>query len=183
MYLCNKLQARHHMRDNALSVANYFIELAQRDKKPIRLLGLVKRVYIAHGFSLALHDRPLIDTRFDHVEAWKYGPVIPSVYHSFKQYRNNPITQPTDVMEWDDKTYEPIFKTPILQDNTARSVVEMVWKRYLLYSDNEMVTITHRNGTPWSVCYVPDKNVIIPDEITALYYCRLVDIVKKKHNL
>lgn len=42
------------MRTNALSVANYFIELAQNEKKDIHLLGLVKRVYIAHGFALAL---------------------------------------------------------------------------------------------------------------------------------
>lgn len=30
------------MRDNALSVANYFIDLAKRDNKPITQLGLMK---------------------------------------------------------------------------------------------------------------------------------------------
>lgn len=171
------------MRDNALSVANYFIELAQKDGREIKLLGLVKRVYIAHGFSLALHDKGLLDPRFDKVEAWKYGPVIPSVYHSFKQYKNNPITQTVDVMEWDENTYEPLFTTPVLQDKQSRTVVEIVWKRYRSYSDSELVKLTHRDGTPWSVCYVPDKNIPIPDEITAYYYCRLVDLVKKRNNL
>ena len=83
------------MNINALSVANYFLELAHKENRPIHLLGLVKRVYIAHGFSLAMLDKPLIDPRFDPVEAWKYGPVIPSVYHSFKQYKASPITEPT----------------------------------------------------------------------------------------
>lgn len=66
------------MKTNALSVANYFIELAHKEGKPIHLLGLVKRVYIAHGFALALLHRGLLDPRFDKVEAWRYGAVIPS---------------------------------------------------------------------------------------------------------
>ena len=82
------------MEVNALAVANYFVELSKRDKVPLHLLGLVKRVYIAHGFSLAITGRPLIDPRFDRIEAWKYGPVIPSVYHSFKHNKYDPITEP-----------------------------------------------------------------------------------------
>ena len=77
------------MKANALSVANYFIDLAQKDNKLIHLLGLVKRVYIAHGLALAYRHKGLLDPRFDKVEAWKYGPVIPSVYHSFKQNKSN----------------------------------------------------------------------------------------------
>ena len=49
------------MKDNALAVANYFVELAQKESKPITLLGLVKRVYIAHGFSLAIFHKSLLD--------------------------------------------------------------------------------------------------------------------------
>ena len=58
----------------------------------------MKRVYIAHGFSLAINKESLLDKRFDKVEAWKYGPVIPSVYHSFKQYKADPITEKAVVM-------------------------------------------------------------------------------------
>lgn len=100
------------MKENALAVANYFVELAEKEGKPITLLGLVKRVYIAHGFSLALFHKSLLDPRFDKVEAWRYGPVIPSVYHSFKQNRANPITEKTVVMNWNDKTGMPEFHTP-----------------------------------------------------------------------
>ena len=37
------------MNMNALSVANYFIELAHKEGRHITQLGLMKRVYIAHG--------------------------------------------------------------------------------------------------------------------------------------
>ena len=51
------------MKDNALSVANYFIDLANKENKPITQLGLMKRVYIAHGFSLAINKKSLLDSK------------------------------------------------------------------------------------------------------------------------
>ncbi len=77
------------MRNNALGVANELIDLADSDGKDLTLLKLVKLVFLSYAFGLVLaKDEPLIDPRFDKVEAWRYGPVIPSVYHSFKHLRN-----------------------------------------------------------------------------------------------
>lgn len=168
------------MKDNALAVANHFVELALKEDKVLTLLGLVKRVYIAHGFSLAIFHKPLLDPRFDRVEAWKYGPVIPSVYHSFKQFKANPIKEKTFVMTWDEKTLIPDFHAPELEDKDAKAVVEMVWKRYQGMADSEMVSLTHRKGTPWDLCYIQDMNEVIPDEITELYYQKIVNVVKAK---
>lgn len=169
------------MNINALSVANYFVELAQKEGKPLHLLGLVKRVYIAHGFSLAIYQQSLLDPRFDKVEAWRYGPVIPSVYHSFKQYKAGPILDKAVVMEWDPVKNEPTFPTPTLMDSNARKVVEMVWKRYRSFTDGELVNLTHKKGSPWGVSYVPGKNVEIIDEITKLYYTRLIENTLKRY--
>ena len=168
------------MRDNALAVANYFIELAIKSDKTITQLGLMKRVYIAHGFSLALNHKSLLDSRFDRVEAWKYGPVIPSVYHSFKQFRANPITEKTLIMEWDESNNEFKFRTPELEDSKSKAIVQMVWQRYDGISDSEMVTLTHKTGTPWDLCYVEGQNRPIPDEVTEFYYRNIVEAVKAK---
>lgn len=167
------------MKTNALSVANYFIELAQKEQTPITQLGLMKRVYAAHGFSLALLGRSLLDERFDDVQAWKYGPVIPSVYHSFKSFKSNPITEKSIIMEWDDKRNEAKYITPELTDKEAKTIVEMVWGRYKEYSDSQMVALTHKEGTPWALCYIPEMNCLIPDSYTQLYYKKLVDNIVK----
>lgn len=169
------------MKTNALSVANYFIDLAQKEGKPIHLLGLVKRVYIAHGFSLALLGRGLLDSRFDKVEAWRYGPVIPSVYHSFKQYKNSPINTGTVVMEWDAIKKEPIFDTPVLTKEDEIAVVKMVWQRYSAFTDGELVDLTHKKGSPWDICFEEGKNIEIPDPLTELYYKRLIENVIKNN--
>ena len=45
------------MNNNAISIANYFIDKSNSDpnsKYPLTLLRLVKYVYIAYGFALAL---------------------------------------------------------------------------------------------------------------------------------
>ena len=167
------------MKTNALSVANYFIELANKEEKAIHLLGLVKRVYIAHGFALALLGHGLLDERFDHVEAWKYGPVIPSVYHSFKQYHTSRITKKTDVMEWNDNL-EPTFVKPELTGNDEKTIVEMVWKRYANFSDSDLVSLLHADGTPWRLCYVEGLNCEIPDELTERFYQIVVERVRKR---
>lgn len=161
------------MKTNALSVANYFIELSLKDNRPMQLLGLVKRVYIAHGFSLALLGRGLLDPRFDKVEAWKYGPVVPSVYHSFKWHRDGEIKEKTVLMERDEQG-KTIFPTPMLESKDAKAVVEMVWKRYRLFSSYDLVELTHREDTPWNLCYCPGENVEIPDDLTKAYYQRVI---------
>jgi hypothetical protein len=51
------------MSTNGISVANYFIDLANRDSVDLRQYGLIKRVYITHGISLAYFDRPALDPR------------------------------------------------------------------------------------------------------------------------
>lgn len=168
------------METNALSVANYFIELSIRDGNPIRLLGLVKRVYIAHGFALALLGHGLLDPRFDRVEAWKYGPVIPSVYHSFKQHKAEPIKDKTVVLKWNDQTHKETFEYPTLSDPEEKDVVEMVWKRYYSFTGSELVDLTHKPGTPWKFCFIEGENVEIPDVLTEDYYKHLVERVASK---
>ena len=169
------------MKTDALAVANYLIELAKRDNKPIHLLGLVKRVYIAHGFSLAINEKGLINPRFDKVEAWKYGPVIPSVYHTFKQYKAQSITECAANMIWNEASKQPEWFTPMLTNEEDKKVVEMVWKRYAGFQDSELVSLTHRKGTPWYLCYVESENVPIPDELTAIYYKKLVENIISTH--
>ena len=167
------------MEVNALAVANYFVELSKRDGVPLHLLGLVKRVYIAHGFSLAITGRSLVDPRFDRIEAWRYGPVIPSVYHSFKHNRYNAITEPAVISRWNGVKEE--FDTPMLQDEEDKKLVDLIWKRYIKVSDRDIVSLTHDPGTPWSMAYVEGENRLIPDERTKDYYSKVMELIRKKN--
>ena len=160
------------MKSNAMALANYFVNLANNQNVELKLLGLIKRVYITHGFSLALFDIPAIDPRFDVVEAWRLGPVIPSVYHSFKHFKDNKITEEAVIADL--KGGDIKYVTPELTDKNTKEIAEKVWKRYFDYSDSELVKILHRKGTPWGMCYVEGKNNPIPDLYTKVYYKKLL---------
>ncbi|MDR1182822.1 MAG: DUF4065 domain-containing protein [Bacteroidales bacterium] len=161
------------MRTSAIAVANYFIDLAKKENVNIYQFGLIKRVYVTHGFCLAVFDRSALDPNYDVVEAWKNGPVIPSVYHSFKHNRNNPIIEKSVIAEIGNKTFD--FITPELNDTDVQEVAGAVWKRYLNMNDFELIKLLHRKGTPWGLCYQEGKNEIIPDLYTKTYYKKLLN--------
>src|SRR5713226_3390078 len=72
-------------------VANELIRLASEDGKSLTPLQIIKLTYIAHGWMLGLYQRPLV---VDQIEAWKYGPVIPDLYHAMKDYGSGYVTRP-----------------------------------------------------------------------------------------
>lgn len=171
------------MKDNALSVANYFIELAQKDKREIRPLKLMKLTYIAYGYALALLGRSILNPRFDKVEAWKLGPVIPSVYHSFKMYGNGNITQKTILFK-EDASGNVVVETPELQNEDTKVICKIVWAKYgMKFTDSELVTIMHGKGTPWGKVYEEGKNNPIPELYTEVYYKELIRRIKLFHNV
>lgn len=171
------------MQNSALSVANYFIGLAEASHSPIKILRLMKLTYIAHGFMLAILDRTALNPRFDCVEAWKYGPVIPSVYHSFKRNGNNPIVEKTVILQNEEKSaddYVVEVVTPELDGEEEKKVCNLVWKMYQGYDDGKLVDLLHKQGSPWALVYEPGKNKPIPDIITKIYYKKLVDSLLKQ---
>ena len=120
---------------SAVTIANKFIERAQRDGVSLTNMQLQKLVYIAHGWALALLDQGLI---YEPVEAWQWGPVIPSLYHSLSQYGSGEVTGPINVLGG--KNVRPL----------EEALLESVWKGYGKMSGFKLSTITHRKDTPWS---------------------------------
>lgn len=166
------------MKNDAIAIANYFVDKANKEDHsphPLTLLRLVKYVYIAYGFAMAILDKVIIDKRFDTVEAWKYGPVIPSVYHSFKYNGNNPITKKSLIAISEDEDGKLKFKCPEITDENIIMILDFVWERYKNKSTSELISLLHRDNTPWAYCYRPGKNVDIPDEMTKVYYEAIVD--------
>ena len=112
---------------NPLSVANYFISISGG----IHLLKLIKLCYIAHGYCLALLNKPLVN---ETVEAWKYGPVFPTIYDRFKG--NKFIMETVKVKE---KQF----------NENENEIMQAVYENYSGLSGVELTTLTHSKGTPW----------------------------------
>ncbi|MFN0131232.1 MAG: Panacea domain-containing protein [Phycisphaerales bacterium] len=141
------------------AVANHFLELGERDGVPLSSMKLQKILYYAHGWHLALTGEPLLD---DSIEAWQYGPVIPSIYHEFKQFGSRPITSRYTHGVWNDG--DVAFVAPRLNEcegNTERAIAicDRVWQQFKDFTALQLSTMTHREGTPWFTVRNKPENV------------------------
>ena len=150
---------------DSVAVANRFIEFARSQGKDIRSISkLTKLVYIAHGYLLAVEDRPLVK---DKVEAWPYGPVIPHLYNTFR--RTPPVPEPLQPKQ--------VESCNEFDDDTVQSFIEQVYRSYGRFSLDDLSQITHRKGSPWDKVYRDGlgKNGQIDNDVTQQYYYDLIE--------
>ena len=72
-------------------IANEFIRLAVSRCRPLDQLQIQSLVYIAHGWSLALHDQPLTG---DRPEALDFGPTYKRLADALSRHGRTTITEP-----------------------------------------------------------------------------------------
>lgn len=125
---------------NPAIVANYFLQRAQEEGRAVTPMQLIKLVYIAHGWHLGYFDQPLIN---EPVQAWRYGPVVHSLYNHLRQYGRGAVSGPiqTGPLPWQHDANVPEGSRPLL---------DSVWKNYARFSGIELSRMTHQPGTPWS---------------------------------
>lgn len=163
-------------KTDALSVANYFVNKSIAENNPITILTLIKLVYFAQGYSLAYINRPITNAKYDRIEAWKFGPVIPNVYNSFKHFKKNAITHPTSVMKWDTETGDYYFEDPIVDDNETIIILNKVWDTYKDWNSTKLINELHQQDTPWFKNFKEGKNNLIPDKETGEYFKKMLGI-------
>lgn len=134
---------------SAKAIANYFLELADKEDAKITPLKIQKLVYIAHGWYLALYDEPLVEDEL--AEAWEYGPVFPSIYHEFKHFGGDPINESAIELEYNEFLEEWKVREPCidLRDKKTQSFLNHIWKLYKEFSGGQLSSLTHEEGTPW----------------------------------
>ncbi len=146
---------------SAAKVANEMLEIARTRGEEITPLKLLKLVYIAHGWSFPYLRDPLLA---EPAQAWQYGPVVPSLYHSVSKFRAGPITEL--VADTD----------PQVLSEQASNLIRNVYDTYGRYSAIQLSNMTHMPNTPWSEAWGSrGKNAVIPNDRIAAHYQHLLD--------
>lgn len=108
-------------------VANWFLGQQSMTHKKIQ-----KLCYYAQAWYCALYDgTPLFK---DEIQAWVHGPVIPSLYPVYADYKWNEIPQ----KEFDDSVF----------DEKIINVLEAVYNTYGGFSGDQLESLTHSED-PW----------------------------------
>lgn len=163
------------MAYSAKAVANEFLKLAKQDGKQLSPMQLQKLVFFAYGWYLVITGKRLINER---IEAWTWGPVIPSLYSEFRRFGSGSITDFARDHSWSGLTvslqpYRLDSGDPE-QDGEAIRIIKRVWDIYGKYSASQLSAMTHEPNSPWSL--TPDKDVKgtdISDEMIADYFRQL----------
>ena len=126
-----------------------------------------------NGFVLRERDDPAFS---DDVKAWKYGPVIPSVYIAYKQWGDRPISKLYLCQTSLDDTDKMEGRWTRLAEIIGRDVAAIasgVLKQYGKYNGSQLVSMTHGNDTPWKKAYRPWRNNIISTHTIKQFYRNL----------
>lgn len=159
------------------AVANYILDLATVDGERISPMKLQKIIYYAHGWHLALTGEPLVS---DEIEAWGYGPVMPAIYHAFKNFGNEPINSPAQNFSWENGKL--VVSTPEIpageKHETTRQILKRVWTTYKHLTALELSKMTHAPGAPWSQVVAPyggkaPISLAIPNDLIRNYFAKM----------
>ena len=149
---------------NPIAIANYFIRKSIDSGKELTPMKLIKLVYISHGWYLGITGKPLLP---EAIEAWQYGPVVPSIYNEFKRYGKQPITE---------LVYDKVTNTyPIVVDADLISFLDKIWYVYGNYDGLQLSALTHQQNTPWFTTWhkqggKSSRAVMISDDLIKQHY-------------
>ncbi len=155
----------------AAHVANFILNRADAEGRNISILKLLKLVYIFFGWTSAFHpDRYLFS---DRIEAWQYGPVIPSLYYELRKFGREPIRGTRALVYDPSKDESPRVALENDIHKEILKTLETIWNSYKNAPAEHIVALTHQEGTPWREFYDKTYGKEIPKDSIRTYYQRL----------
>lgn len=135
------------MSISSLQLGGEIVRRAHAKGHSVSNLSLQKIAYFTHGWNLALFNEPLVTEQF---EAWKFGPVLPTLYHSFKPFGSSAIPA----------THTFVEAIPPLEDASLEaSLIDRIVEVYGGFSSFQLVELSHRADGPWYPVYHDDSTV------------------------
>jgi uncharacterized phage-associated protein len=116
--------------------------LKDSDLNHILHLGIQKRLFFAQSISLYYFDKELFSEDF---EAWKHGPVVPSLYTII---RYNSLNFLNGIKPYPNDSFVHFILKTILEVTKT----DDVW---------DLVNMTHAESTPWANVYEKNANKIM----------------------
>ncbi len=123
------------------AVANYLLDLADKEGRGLSPMKLQKLLYYAYGWWMGYKNERLFN---EAIEAWNYGPVVRSVYHEFKRFGNDSIKARAAFWITEDELPEED------KNGEVGEFLRQIWDTYKEYSPTKLSNMTHLPGTPWS---------------------------------
>ena len=138
----------------ALDISNYVLSYCKDNGvNDCSNKKLQKLLYYIQAWSLAFNNTPVFD---DQIEAWLHGPVIPQVYHKYKEYGFLSID----------------FLEDVYVEFLDKKLIDDILSKYAIYDADFLEMRTHIES-PWREARQGDK--IITHDMMRRYYKGVLD--------
>ena len=137
-------------------IANKLLVMSEESGELMTNMKLQKMLYYQQGFHLAYFDTPLFD---EDIEAWMYGPVVPSVYEMFSEKSMEGLRGNRN-------------KIVTLAESNEEYLFAEVFRVYGRYSAVGLMNMTHEE-MPWKSTPVGKGHIIDKEKIKAFFKKRL----------
>lgn len=159
------MMTRDHAHDPR-AIANKIYAMMRAEGRSVTLMQIIKLVYLADGWSLALRGQPMAKHS---PQAWQYGPVFPTVYKAFKRFGSQPISEPA---------VDPRSGVEVSEEFSDDEValLKQVVESYGALHAFRLSEIMHKPGTPWTETFNKSGPYAeIPLELIAKHFAELRD--------
>lgn len=157
------------MGNDPRAVANALLDIADSYDIAVTNLSLNKLIFFIHTDCMIEKTCRLSSLTF---EAWKFGPVLPIVYHQFKRFKRDPIT--SRATRTDPKTGRSV----IVDYDDLCVDAQYLEDRFLQYSrlsPSNLIALSHEPGGAWDAVWngiVENVGMKITDELILRYNYR-----------
>lgn len=145
------------MANRPAVIANAFLKLADDQGVDLSPMQIQKLVYFSHGWHLAFDKGALCSER---AQAWRWGPVFPSLYHALKHWGSGAIEERITA-PWD------------VTDEFESNLIARVWEVYGDMTAVALSQLSHDPEGPWQMVRSQshgDRNVDIPNPMIRKYF-------------
>lgn len=165
--IASPLPSANHIADYILATAKLGLDIN------LDQLQLNKLCCLVNGFTLREREEPAFRNR---VEAWKFGPVVPEVYETYRYYGDRSITALDLCRTSLNDKKELMARWGDLVDIIGKDVASIAYgviEKYGRYRGWDLVHMMHKKHTPWKNAYRPGHNNTIPTEAIKQFYRNL----------
>lgn len=147
----------------AVKVSEAFLSISKPEcGDVITNLKLQKLLYYIQGFHLAIENKRLFN---EDIYAWQYGPVVPDIYH---KYKDNGAEVITAITAFDFKK-EKFTKFQI-------ELIEEVYSVYGQFSALKLMNMTHEEA-PWKTTKIGE--LITDKKLTSFFKTLVIQDAQK----
>ncbi|NWN45912.1 Panacea domain-containing protein [Candidatus Phytoplasma pruni] len=144
---------KNDIKINVFDVADYILEETEFKMTHMKLHKLI---YYSHAKHLTTYKKPLIG---EIIQAWKWGPVYPPLYHIFKDYSYENIRRKTQK-----GNVEKI-------QGSYKKAIDYIMEKYGPLNGQELSDRTHFEA-PWQDAFAKGRETPIEDITISKFYLR-----------